>query len=144
MSKRKVGRPSLREGEESVHVGLRLPLSSFKVLEAEVARRGGPPFTVGWVARQLIEQGLGIREPVVVPVSVAAAPSPEPSVDDVDVGEAPANGSHVDEVVVSPAMPRRRIKKPAEAVPEPPVGESTETDADDEEAIATLLRDTPL
>jgi hypothetical protein len=143
MSKRKVGRPSLREGEESVHVGLRLPLSSFKILEAEVARRGGPPFTVGWVARQLIEQGLGIREPVPVAPSVAAPVASEPSVDDVG-GEALANGSHVDEVVVKSPEPRKRIKPPAEPIPGPPVTESTEGDDDDDEAIATLLRDTPL
>lgn len=130
MGDRKVGRPPLKAGERSVHLGVRLTESEHRQLLAEVESQNtrlaaegiDATVTPASVARRLIVQGLGLGTPK---RAGSVAPSPvianghshhddgsEPSTDDVA-----ASGS--DERHVRPKMHGRRVRSVAEGTGEP-------------------------
>jgi hypothetical protein len=120
----KVGRPSLRKGEASVHVGIRLPQSEYDRVVAAVdatnARfkaMGQPPLaTVSTHLRQVIADAhppQGVTRDVGRTESVTheSVPPPTPS------EPTPTNGHHTsDETTLRPALHGKRVKPRPEGV----------------------------
>ena len=76
-----IGRPPLKRGERSVHLGVRVPESTYGRLmvlvdeaNARAESQGLPPVNVSWVARSLIIRGLS--EPAVEGMGETAQPLP--------------------------------------------------------------------
>lgn len=168
MTGKPIGRPPLKRGEKSVHLGVRLPESVYARLlvavdetNARSEAQGLPAVTVGWVARLLIVRGLGRPEVNGALPIYDKEPASEP-------------GSRLpDEVQTRPMPPRKRVRQApmpeaipldafeGDAGPEPegvvvrrpdlfeqegPRGgaEGSSEGSEDAEVLAELLRDTTL